>query len=1063
MENTEMIEQEILALEKASREAQAKRRKSSRRKKAGAALALLALFAVGTYAFVDWSQTKFDVQSAFGDTLQVKLVADWEEATTPWTSKFVSADLPGAPLGTIKKNTSVIYEGGSNAIVRIRFMEFMQMGKDLPTTEWRGGEATGAGNSRWANDSGSNTGNVNDQANWPSSEGQRYIVGTDGKFVGKLSNGNPTAEMTNATTRNAILADLQAKYDALWTNAGVSNSRPPLTIDDIDWFVPGLTQVSDAGVKDTDVLPAPNTNQNVRYGAYFIRDSALDPNGSVGAYLKYHSYTDGSWTIFQAQAAVIRPVVENSSKLSYNELDPNNCDATDPCETTTKPGVGDGSLEGPNNDYDDVDWATDADAVAHGYVPYIHNLAKYMADGFVGAATTPTGTPTAANLADCEAVNTEEYRDYNFFNINMASYSERYGRACAESVFRQYINFNLNPDHFIMYSDWNGDAIDKWIIDDTATGYAEGWMYWGNRLTADKAISDTQILNSLRMIKSPTGDYQYSLFVSMQAVDDDSLGKWERLSTQTANNGAVPEPDLNKRAIYDNNTGTCNAAATTAHTAGKNTICDELGWVIPDKVLQAFRIDHVTIHPEDALDSFGAPFIMPGYAKSMNAYVITSPTDEMAEALNQGQQWSISAASGEFPQDGNGGIDNTDVPGVHVSATSGSISIDANAVGGTEFYVNSRSIVDPSKVASYKMTVGSAVGAVTKCEPDPGNSRVNCTKEAEDADGSKPTRLEGNTDDLAINVVPGVQRNWAANNASFKNASEFQVPSKQFRDSDNRSWRVLKEKDITRVVADDGSGNPEVETHKYALITTNFGNAFNQAQLQGSNSVVTQNAAYGYSGFVLTGGLQTLAFDTAASRTVANGSAAAASSVYSNSQLDRAMSNIYDALPTDIKSRLVPGYIGTDADNAATAAVWNQTLPALLASPPATGAGRPSDLAADFASETANFGVDDGWRKVAALSLYDALTTPLWSNSDGCTNILIWSNDARRCSNYRYPAAETGLGTDANNGASAGYWFRNSSGGTNALGADWASVVASRAVTLSYYSGARPTLWIQLD
>ena len=92
--------------------------------------------------------------------------------------------------------------------------------------------------------------------------------------------------------------------------------------------------------------------------------------------------------------------------------------------------------------------------------------------------------------------------------------------------FHDYVQWTMGAD-LVLLSDWNGEPVAKWILDDTS---AEGWAYWGEALQPGEGTS--KLLEKIKLIKQPEGPFYYAIHVDMQAAD---------ISQLTSNFNGMPE------------------------------------------------------------------------------------------------------------------------------------------------------------------------------------------------------------------------------------------------------------------------------------------------------------------------------------------------------------------------------------------------------------------------------------------------------------------------------------------------------------------------------------------
>ena len=79
--------------------------------------------------------------------------------------------------------------------------------------------------------------------------------------------------------------------------------------------------------------------------------------------------------------------------------------------------------------------------------------------------------------------------------------------------FHDYVEWTLGAP-LIKLSDWNGQPVAAWILDDSGT---EGWAYWGEALRPGDET--TKILEKITLIQQPDGPFYYAIHVDMQAAD----------------------------------------------------------------------------------------------------------------------------------------------------------------------------------------------------------------------------------------------------------------------------------------------------------------------------------------------------------------------------------------------------------------------------------------------------------------------------------------------------------------------------------------------------------------
>jgi hypothetical protein len=92
---------------------------------------------------------------------------------------------------------------------------------------------------------------------------------------------------------------------------------------------------------------------------------------------------------------------------------------------------------------------------------------------------------------------------------------------CCDFGTHDYVQWSMNPDHYIFYSDWakNPQPIKKWILDP-----ATGWAYWGAAIpeydsSNPNANITSTLIDSIKLIQNPGGALRYLLHVDMEAAD----------------------------------------------------------------------------------------------------------------------------------------------------------------------------------------------------------------------------------------------------------------------------------------------------------------------------------------------------------------------------------------------------------------------------------------------------------------------------------------------------------------------------------------------------------------
>ena len=110
------------------------------------------------------------------------------------------------------------------------------------------------------------------------------------------------------------------------------------------------------------------------------------------------------------------------------------------------------------------------------------------------------------------------------------------------------VNGPNNPSYFdyiewvfgenvILLSDWDGNPVKKWIIDDRDAGNNDGWVWWGYYLAPGEQTGN--LLESL-VLAAPSDDKTYyALHADMQAVSYEELTRWEEENDASGNDQIV--------------------------------------------------------------------------------------------------------------------------------------------------------------------------------------------------------------------------------------------------------------------------------------------------------------------------------------------------------------------------------------------------------------------------------------------------------------------------------------------------------------------------------------------
>lgn len=88
------------------------------------------------------------------------------------------------------------------------------------------------------------------------------------------------------------------------------------------------------------------------------------------------------------------------------------------------------------------------------------------------------------------------------------------------ALFEEYVQWNLG-DEVISLEEWDGNPVDKWILDTTSP---DGWIYWGRALAPQETTAD--LMESIRLIQQPAGEFYYVIHSDMEAVPFETLRSW---------------------------------------------------------------------------------------------------------------------------------------------------------------------------------------------------------------------------------------------------------------------------------------------------------------------------------------------------------------------------------------------------------------------------------------------------------------------------------------------------------------------------------------------------------
>jgi hypothetical protein len=100
----------------------------------------------------------------------------------------------------------------------------------------------------------------------------------------------------------------------------------------------------------------------------------------------------------------------------------------------------------------------------------------------------------------------------------------------ADNSSADYIEWLLNTEKIEKLSDWDGDPVAKWIIDDRVLSeddgvdggrIADAWIYWGIALTPGTETDD--FIKSITLTEQPDGAFYYAIHTELEALSKDEL------------------------------------------------------------------------------------------------------------------------------------------------------------------------------------------------------------------------------------------------------------------------------------------------------------------------------------------------------------------------------------------------------------------------------------------------------------------------------------------------------------------------------------------------------------
>ena len=96
------------------------------------------------------------------------------------------------------------------------------------------------------------------------------------------------------------------------------------------------------------------------------------------------------------------------------------------------------------------------------------------------------------------------------------------GTRLANENFFDYVQW-IYGDSVILASEWDGQPVEKWIMDDSATN-TDGWIYWGTSIKP--GLSTSNLLEQIQLVAQPDDAFYYALHVEMEAVSYRELERW---------------------------------------------------------------------------------------------------------------------------------------------------------------------------------------------------------------------------------------------------------------------------------------------------------------------------------------------------------------------------------------------------------------------------------------------------------------------------------------------------------------------------------------------------------
>ena len=114
--------------------------------------------------------------------------------------------------------------------------------------------------------------------------------------------------------------------------------------------------------------------------------------------------------------------------------------------------------------------------------------------------------------------------------------------------FFDYIEWTYG-ENVILLSDWDGQPVKKWIIDDRNAGNNDGWVWWGHYLAPGEQSEN--FLEGLTLIEPSDDKMYYAIHADMQAVSYEELTRWEEENDPSGNDQIVDALRKSKMKISE--------------------------------------------------------------------------------------------------------------------------------------------------------------------------------------------------------------------------------------------------------------------------------------------------------------------------------------------------------------------------------------------------------------------------------------------------------------------------------------------------------------------------------